>query len=259
MRPGMRFQAFEDERQVAVAAADLLQQSHAVHVIVPAGRTPLAWFAEILRRAKSSEIDLSSTRFVQLDEYVGVAPGDPRSFHSLLRVHLLDPLAALPDSTRKAEQDLLLDGSARDADAEIARHAARLAELGGADLAFLGLGRNGHVAFNEPGTSYDQGARVVDLAPETRQPLQAEFPRGDAPTRGMTLGLLEILASRKIALLATGRSKAAILAELVEAPVSPQRPASLLLDHPGFALFVDRAATSALRPPHEGKDATVRG
>ena len=253
----MRFEAFEDEIQVAVAAADLLQPSHVVHVIVPAGRTPLALFAEILRRAKSSELDLSNTRFVQLDEYVGVPPGDPRSFHSLLRIHLLDPLAALAGSKRKPEQDLLIDGSARDPGAEIARHAARLAEVGGADLAFLGLGRNGHVAFNEPGTSYDQGARVVELAPETRQLLEAEFRRRDAPTRGMTLGLREILASRKIALLATGRSKAAILAALFEAPVSPQRPASILLDQQDFTLFADRAATSALRPPP--KDAAVRG
>jgi len=240
----MRFEQFGDELGVAVAAAEILRETVAkrrdTRVILPAGRTPLALFKQIARLAGSGRLDLSRVRFFQLDEYVGVGPRDPRSFHSLLRRQLLDPLGRAP------ERDSLLDGAARDPRAEIERHSARLLQLGGADLAFLGIGTNGHIAFNEPGTAPEQRARVVELARETRRLASPASRRGRSPTRGITLGMHEIRTARRIALLATGAAKTGILAALFEEPPSVQRPASLLLEHRDFTILADAAAAAAL-------------
>jgi glucosamine-6-phosphate deaminase len=244
----MRFREFKDESQVAAAATDELfaavRTKPAALVILPAGRTPRPLFAEILRRAKAGGGALGKVRFVQLDEYVGCGAKDPRSFRSLLRHELLDPLGRDPDA------DLLIDGAAKDPRAEIERHGARLRAEGGADLCFLGLGRNGHVAFNEPGTTLADDAREVELAPATRAAAEADFGAGKAPTRGITLGLREIAASRPVVRLGTGATKASILAALFDEPPSPVRPASLLLAHRDLRILADAAAAPRrARPP----------
>ena len=243
----MRFEVFASEADVAVAAADRLEEalrapppagtpSNApLQVILPAGRTPLQLYAELLRRAGDG-LDLARVRFVQLDEYVGCGPADPRSFHRLLRDELLDPLERAPD------RDALIDGAAHAPVAEIERHARRLERDGGAALCFLGLGANGHVAFNEPGSTLAQGAHEIELAPATRAAAEREFGKGRAPERGITLGLREIHASQRIVLLVTGAGKAEILAALRNDPPSSERPASLLLAHPDLLVLADRAA-----------------
>ncbi len=259
----MRFDQLANEAAAAAAAADLLEETvraapHA-RVILPAGRTPRLLYAEIVRRVRAGQLDLTAVRFFQLDEYIGVGRNDARSFHALLRSLLLDPLHRTPD------QDELLDGAAPAPLAAIERHAARLTRLGGADLALLGIGANGHVAFNEPGTTLGQRARVVALSAETRAAAQGEFPRGRAPTRGMTLGLAEIAAARRIGLLATGSAKAHILATLFDEPPTAHRPASLLLGHADFTIFADVAAAAELHatlaapaPVHGRRPAPLR-
>jgi len=238
----MRFEVFGSEADVAVAAADRLEEAlrakssrPLVQVILPAGRTPLQLYAELLRRA-DARLDLERVRFVQLDEYVGCGPDDPRSFHRLLRDELLDRLGRAPD------RDALIDGAAPDPRAEIERHARRLERDGGATLCFLGLGANGHVAFNEPGSTLARAAHEVELAPATRAAAEREFGKGRAPERGITLGLREIHASRRLVLLVTGAGKAEILHALLHEPPSSARPASLLLGHPDLLVLADRAA-----------------
>ena len=241
----MRLEVFASEADVASAAVDRLDRivpskssrDAPVPVILPAGRTPLPLYAELLRRSKGPGLDLARVRFFQLDEYVGCGPDDARSFHRLLRSHLLDPLERAP------ERDRLLDGAARDPVAEIERHARSLERDGGAALCFLGLGANGHVAFNEPGSALGQRAHEVALAPETKAVAEREFGAGRAPQRGITLGLHEIHASKRIVLVVTGKSKAAMLRALREDPPSSARPASLLLGHPGLEVLADRAAS----------------
>lgn len=227
---------------VARRAADLVQATVAAEpeavLILPAGRTPVPTYTELVQRARTGELDLSRAYVFQLDELVGVGPDDPRSFHAFLRAHLLDHVE------RAEGRDHLLDGTARDPDDELARHAARLAALGGATLALLGLGRNGHVAFNEPGSALGDGARTLDLAPATRDALATAFG-GTPPALGMTLGLTEIAAAREIALLVTGASKAAVLERLVREPPAPELPASLLAGA-RLRIVADEEAASAL-------------
>jgi len=238
----MRLVTLPTAAAVASAATDLLAATLVrrpdAAIILPAGRTPLLLYGEMLRRARAGTLGLDRCRFFQLDEYVGCGPDDPRSFAALLRRELLEPLRRAPG------RDALIDGAASDPAGEIARHAQALAAAGGAELAFLGIGRNGHVAFNEPGTRRRDGAREVALADETRAGAAAEFAPAPPPTRGITLGLAEIGAARRLGLLATGAGKQAIVAALLTGDPTPERPASLLLDHPDFTLFIDSAAAA---------------
>ncbi len=240
----MRLEQLPSAEDVACATADLLAEIVAHRpeavLVLPAGRTPVPLYHELVRRHAAASLDLSAAHVFQLDELVGVAPRDDRSFQSFLRRHLLEPLGL---GSRGMH---LLDGTAADPTLEIERHQQRLSDLGQADLVVLGIGRNGHVAFNEPGTVRTAGARVVDLAPETRESLRGVFSDDDVPRRGMTLGLSDIVAARRIALLATGGSKAEVLTEILGGDPTPRCPASFLRGHADLRLFADTAAARGL-------------
>lgn len=239
----VRLERLPDARSVAARGADLvaetLAEKPAAVLLLPAGQTPVPLYAELARRARERQLDLGQAHLFQLDELIGVGPDDERSYHSFFRQHLGEPLALL-------ERLHLLDGCAPDPAAEIARHARALTELGGADLVLLGLGQNGHVAFNEPGTRARDGARAVALCPTTVQALAREFSNGRVPTSGITFGLAEITSARRIALLVTGASKASILGQLLCGAPTCERPASLLAGHEDLVVLADEHACRML-------------
>ena len=182
-------------------------------------------------------------RSFNLDEYVGLPPGDPRSFRAFMDQQLTGPLGL--DSA----QVRLPDGGAGDPHVEAQRYAGELAEAGGVGLQLLGLGLNGHVGFNEPPCGPDARCRCLELSVATRQQNAGAFA-GDpqaVPERAITLGLAEILTAEQILLVVTGASKTEILRRvMVEAP-SQDLPASWLQGHPAVSVIADRAA--ALRLP----------
>ena len=218
-------------------AALLARRSEPV-LLLPAGRTPIPLYEELVRRQKDGVLDLSRAHLFQLDELVGVEPADPRSFQRFLRQHLVDP-AGLSEARLH-----LLDGASPDPEGEIARHGASLAALGGGDLAVLGLGTNGHVAFNEPGSRATDGARRVRLATATREGLRSAFSPAAPPVEGITLGIAELLACEAIDLLVLGSSKAGVLKELLSG--SSSLPASLLGTHADLHIFADDAARASV-------------
>jgi glucosamine-6-phosphate deaminase len=234
----MKFERLRDARAVASRAADMvaetLRETPEAVLLLPAGATPIPLYGELVVRQRAGRIDLSRTRMFQLDELLGVAPNDPRSFQAFFHAHLLGPLAC-------GATFFGLDGSAADPRAEIARHRAALSGVGPADLVLLGLGRNGHVAFNEPGSTLDDAARVVELNATTRAGLHGAFPNA-CPERGLTLGLAEIHAGRRIAMLVTGQAKAEILQEVLAGRPDRERPATLLAAHGRFLVLADEAA-----------------
>jgi glucosamine-6-phosphate deaminase len=225
---------------VAGRAADLvlevLRQKPRAVLLLPAGATPVPLYVELVRRQRLGALDLSRAHLFQLDELQGVPPSDARSFQAFFRQQLLDPLGVALDFHG-------LDGSTADPVAEIARHRRRLEALGPADLVLLGLGKNGHVAFNEPGSTLADGARVVHLDPLTREGLRGTFPNA-CPERGLTLGMSEIHAGRQIVMLVTGASKAEILRRVLEQKPDRDRPATLLAGHPRFLVLADGASAS---------------
>jgi glucosamine-6-phosphate deaminase len=234
----MQLESFADAPTLAARAADFVQATLAARpeatLLLPAGATPVPLYAELVRRSRARTLDLSRARLFQLDELLGVPPADSRSFHAFFQTHLVAPLGL-------AARFHGLDGAAPDAAREIERHRRALADCGPADLVLLGLGRNGHVAFNEPGSALTDAARVVTLAPTTREGLRHPFP-DDCPTRGLTLGLAEIAVGRRIVMLVTGASKRERLRELRAGRPVRENPATLLAGHPGFHLLADAAA-----------------
>jgi glucosamine-6-phosphate deaminase len=234
----MQLERLPDALAVAARAADLvaetLRAKPAAVLLLPAGRTPVPLYDELVRRARAGRLDLSRAQLFQLDELRGIGPADARGFHAFFRTHLVDPLGL-------AARFHGLDGAARDPAAEIERHRRALAELGPADLVLLGLGKNGHVAFNEPGSMPGDVARVVQLGATTLAGLATQFPR-DCPREGITLGMAEIAASRRLVLLVTGASKAPVLARVLSGEPSHECPATWLMSHPQGWILADAEA-----------------
>ena len=173
-----------------------------------------------------------------LDEYVGLAPTDPRSFHAAMAAQLIAPLGLDAAGVR------LPDGLAADPQVEAGRYAAALAAAGGIGLQVLGLGLNGHVGFNEPPCGPEAISRCVELSDGTRSQNASAFGGVAAavPSRAITLGLAEILAAERILLVVTGAAKASVLRRVLEAPPTPDVPASWLQFHPAVSVIADGAA-----------------
>lgn len=203
------------------------------------GRTPIPLYETLDDRVRLGEISLTSFRPpFAIDEYVVAERDDPCANRAFFARHW--------DHIPGVSPVIQFDPGASDLDAEAASFAARLAAAGGLDVVVLGIGMNGHLAFNEPRTLRDYTAMLTELTPQTRASAAACF--GDAvPTHGLTLGLAEILASRRALLLANGAAKADIVARALEGPVTADCPASFLQEHPHCSVVLDTAAAARLR------------
>jgi glucosamine-6-phosphate deaminase len=138
------------------------------------------------------------------------------------------------------------DGTASDPEAECERYEAAIREAGGIDVCVLGIGRNGHIGFNEPGAPFDSRTRVVELSESTRKVNASDFEADRAPERAITAGMATIFDSKSVLLLASGTNKAGAVAAAVEDDVSESMPASMLRSHPNAVVFLDEAAASDL-------------
>jgi glucosamine-6-phosphate deaminase len=186
---------------------------------------------------------LAGWRSFNLDEYVGLAPSDPRSFAATMAAALAGPLELRPGQLQ------LPDGMAPWPDQEARRYAAAVAEAGGIGLQLLGLGSNGHVGFNEPPCGVEAPCRCLELTAATALQNASAFGGDPAavPSRAITLGMAEILAAEEILLVVTGAAKAEILRRALEEPPSATLPASWLQQHPRLTVLVDPPAASRLR------------
>ncbi|MGK9236540.1 glucosamine-6-phosphate deaminase [Inquilinus limosus] len=227
------------EAVAAAAAAEVLAAvaaSPRLVLGVATGRTMEPVYAR-LAQAAAEGADFSGVELFALDEYVGLAPGHPASFRSYLERHVLGPLGIPPSRLH------VPDGASIDPAEEARRYEAQLLAAGGIDLQLLGLGRNGHIAFNEPGSSLASRTRVVRLARSTREDGRSALPAGMEPPRaGITMGIGTILEARRLLLLATGTTKQPAVEAMCFDPVSPQCPASALRLHPDVTVVVDEAA-----------------
>lgn len=180
-------------------------------------------------------------RLFNLDEYIGLGPADSTSFAAFLDRHLLGGLN-LP-----AGQVRLLNGLAPDPQAECEKHEEAIAAAGGLDPVILGLGANGHIGFNEPGSPLDSRTRPVRLAEETRQANARHFPAlAPVPEQAITMGIGTILEARQILLLASGPAKAEPLVRMLSFPLTPEFPASALRLHPRVQVLIDGEAARLL-------------
>lgn len=237
-----------DAEAVGRRVADLLCATVSRHpravLGLPTGSTPLPTYRELDRRVAAGELDATGVRVLILDEYVGLAPDDPRSYRATIRRQVTGPLG-IPDAHVFGPA-----GEAADPEAAAADYEALIASLGGVDLQVVGIGRNGHVAFNEPGTPLEARAHVATLSDATRADNACFFDGDEVPARAITQGPATIAAARRLVLVATGSAKAAAVAAALTGPVSAACPASLVQRHSDVLVVLDGDAAQLLE--HRG-------
>ncbi len=214
------------------------------------GSTPLGLYAELVRMHREEGLDFSQVTTFNLDEYCGLGPEHPQSYHAYMWEHLFKHVNV------PAHQVHLPDGQAEDVAAECARYEALIRAAGYPDLQILGIGTNGHIGFNEPGTPFASETHQVELAEKTRRSNARFFGSVEAvPRYAISMGIKTIMRARRLLLLACGASKAEAIARSVEGPVTPDVPGSVLQLHPKAKVFVDREAAAGLRsePVRDGR------
>lgn len=206
------------------------------------GETMEAVFAELVRRHRELGLSFAGVRAYLLDEYLGLAREDPCAYRNVVRRLLAGHVDMEPDAVHGPNPDAV------DLAAECNRYeqAVRAASIG---LQLLGIGANGHIAFNEPGSPLDSTTRVVALSERTRADNARFFPDGQSsPARAITQGLSTIGAAARLLLIACGEHKARAVARAVEGPVAPGMPASAIQLHPDVTVVLDPPASSRLTP-----------
>lgn len=205
------------------------------------GSTPLPIYAALARSFADKPIDVSRVRGFALDEYVGLPAGHPQSYRAVITREVVEPLGLTPENIHVPSGDL---ATIQTAGLEY-EHA--IIEAGGVDVQILGIGRTGHLGFNEPGSSFGSPTRVKTLTEKTRADNARFFASpDDVPMHCITQGLGTILRARHLVLLAFGESKAASIAAAVEGPMTASQPGSAIQLHPHVTVVVDEAAASKL-------------
>ncbi len=228
-------------RAVAGRIGSLARLNPVAVLGLPTGETPMGAYRELARRVRNDDLDLSGVTVFALDEYLDVGRGDPRCLADWLDREFVRPCRIDPTRVHAP------DGQATKPAAMCAEYEAAITSASGIDLQLLGLGPNGHVGFNEPLSSVDSRTRVVRLAPESVASNARYWGSLDnVPHYGITLGLGTLMEAREILLLVSGINKSRILREVVDGPVTPSIPASLLRRHPRFTLIADRHAAAEL-------------
>lgn len=209
---------------------------------LPTGGTVEGMYAHLCQLHQQGQLDFSHICTFNMDEYAGLSAENPHSYHFYMKHHLFDGIN-LPPSQRH-----ILNGQAADLQAECAAYEQAIAAVGGIHLFLGGVGRNGHIAFNEPGSSFSSRTRPVTLEENTRQ-ANARFFDGDVsqvPTHALSVGIGTVLDAKEILFLASGEAKAQAVARLALGGITPNWPITALKTHANATLLVDRAAASAL-------------
>jgi glucosamine-6-phosphate deaminase len=223
---------YEDlSQEAARIVADAIRVRPQLALCLPTGNTPRGMYGELIRIHRENRLDFSRVSFFQLDEYIGLRRDHPQSLRVYLWRVFLNYINA-----RRANVYFLDEG-----------YEETIGRLGGIDLLIAGIGVNGHIAFNEPGSPLDSRTRIVELAPSTLDLMKQNFSDEELPHHAITIGLGTILEADRVMLLASGKSKAEVLARALTENVTSDIPASLLQRHPNLTVIVDEEAAEVYR------------
>jgi glucosamine-6-phosphate deaminase len=210
---------------------------------LPTGSSPLGTYRELIALVEKGKVSFKGVATFNMDEYVGIAEDHPQSYHSFMRDNLFSRIDIPPSSVN------ILDGNAPDLEAECARYEDRMLGLGGIDLFLGGVGADGHIAFNEPGSSLASRTRVKTLTMETKA-MNSRFFGGDpekVPSTALTVGVGTIMDSREVLILVSGHNKARALGHAIEEGVNHLWTVSCLQLHPKAIIVADEDATMELK------------
>ena len=228
------------KRAAALVAAQMKEKKNSI-LGLATGSSPVGMYKELVDMYNAGEISFKKIRTVNLDEYAGLADDDVNSYHYFMNQHLFSKVDIDPANTH------LPNGIAADPDAECSSYEAMGQSLGGADLQVLGLGENGHIGFNEPGTPFTMETHLVDLTESTIRANSRLFEKiEDVPRQAYSMGIKTIMSAKRILLIVTGTAKADALAKVLNGPVTVDVPGSILQTHPDVTVICDEAAASKL-------------
>ena len=222
----------------AVVVKRTLDDDPSAAFLLPTGTTPLGMYGRLVRIYRSGGVSFARANFFNLDEYLGLRPDHPASYRAYMWENFYGLVDVDPARVHVPR------GDAPDPEAECDRYETAIREAGGVDLCVLGIGRNGHIGFNEPGAPFGSSTRVVRLAESTRRINAADFEADRAPERAITVGMRTIFDSREVLILASGPDKAEAVAAAVGGEASEDLPASSLGRHPNARLLLDREAAT---------------
>ena len=228
--------------QVADRICAVIEAKPGATLGLATGATPLGVYERLVRRFQQGEADFSGVTCFNLDEYYPMAPQSPHSYHLFMQTHLFQYVPCrrwrVPDGQAGSEAQIA--GRCRE-------YEDAIAEAGGIDFQLLGIGRTGHVGFNEPGSPPDSRTRLVTLAPQTRADAAPSFGGlAHVPYQAVSMGLGTILEAREIALMASGPAKAEIVRAACTEAVTDRLPASWLRTHPSACCYLDESAAARL-------------
>ncbi|HEX3038934.1 MAG TPA: glucosamine-6-phosphate deaminase [Caproiciproducens sp.] len=241
----MKIIAAEDYQSMSRKAANIIS---AQVILFPrsvlglaTGSTPLGIYRQLIDWYQKGDVDFREVRSVNLDEYCGLSPQSPQSYHFYMWENFFSQINIRPENVH------IPDGLAADIEAECAGYDRLIAELGGIDLQLLGLGNTGHIGFNEPNESFDKMTHKVTLKPQTISANSRFFKNADeVPRFAVTMGIKAMMQAKKILLVVSGDSKAEILEKALYGPVTPEIPASILQLHPDVTVVADQDALAAV-------------
>jgi glucosamine-6-phosphate deaminase len=228
----------EISERAAAIVADLVSRKPDAVLALPTGSTPEGCYRALIRK----DVALERVRTFNLDEYRGLGREHPQSYYQYMRRNLFNHVA-IPEASIH-----IPDGMAPDPEVECRRYEEAIRAVGGLDLVLMGLGHNGHIGFNEPGTPWDARTRRVMLTDATRTANARFFGSKDlVPTEAITMGIGTMLEARQIVLLASGSDKAEIVRRTLEGAPGIDVPGTALQSHSNVTVLLDRAAAAALQ------------
>ena len=227
-------------KAAAILAAKVVEKPDCV-LGLATGSTPIGTYKNLINWYKSGDLDFSQVKSVNLDEYVGLAPTHDQSYRYFMNTNLFNHINIDPSNTN------VPNGLAEDPETACEQYDEIIRSMNGVDIQVLGMGHNGHIAFNEPADHFPMGTHVVDLQESTINANARFFASADeVPRKAMTMGIGSIMAAKQILVVVNGEAKADIVKEAFTGPITPMVPASILQLHPNVIVVGDKAAMSKL-------------
>ncbi len=231
----------ELSKEAAKIVKKAIQEKPDLVLGLPTGSTPIGTYQELIRMHKEG-LDFSKVVIFNLDEYLGLPADHPQSYNYFMYKNLLNHVNI------DRENFHIPDGMTKNVESFCQEYEEEIQKADGIDLQLLGIGSDGHIGFNEPGTPLDTRTQLVKLAESTIKDNSRFFEKGeDVPKFAITMGVETIFEAKKIILLASGQNKAEAIAKALEGPVTPQITASILQKHPDTIVILDDAAASKLK------------